>query len=255
MDTEELGEFRFRMRKSPWRLAVWAVLVLSVPLAMFVAAANGRFADVTGNEIIISLLLVLALIILVADFATVCIDVHTEAMVYRRLLGRKVVRFSPYMHLYVRRWRYGFLMFRFGRFSDVHFEDESGHSHHIRSSFHRNEQLAAVIEHYLFRNSMHMLNQIYDAGEVLNFGAIQLSRQHIGTAERAVLCEQVGRYAIGGGKLKIYGGRKNAKLKLLPLVSVPVEKIANFRILCRFIDLNDVGMIRHAYRTKRIWFI
>lgn len=255
MDMEQLGELRLRLRKSPWRLAVWAALVLSVPVAMFVAAANGRFADVTGNEVIISLLLLLGLMVLVADFATVRIDVHGEALVYRSLLSRRVVRFSPYMRLYVRRWRYGFLVFRFGRFTDVFLEDENGERHHIRSSFRRNEQAAVVMEHYLFRNAMHMLNQIYDAGEVLDFGAVQLSREHIAAAGRTVLREQVGRYAIGGGKLKIYGGKKNAKLKLLPLASVQVEKIANFRILCRFIDLNDVGMIRHAYRIRRLWFL
>lgn len=247
---QQLGEFRFRTRKSLRHFGAWCVLVAVVSGLMFWWAAGGNAADISGNEIAIIALLMLLAFGFLLEFLAVRLDVYSEALVFKHLFGKQVVPFSPYMQLYVRRWRYGLLLFPFGRLCALELRDGDLH-YRVPASFRHNERIAVVLGAYLFRHSMHMLNQIYDAGEVLDFGAVQLSRQHLTANGQSLPAADIVRYRIRGGRLKIYTAAATGRAKWRPALAVPLEGIANFRLLCRFIHLNDTGMLKDAYRVKR----
>lgn len=247
-----LGEFRFSTGKSPLRLTGWTLLILA-PVVLFLFAARGNLAAVTGNQIAISIMMLMLIVGVLLNFLFTRIDVYSHALVQKRFFSKHTIPFDPYMQLYISRWRYGLLVLTFGRCTTLTI-DSNGIHYIIPPSFRQNEKIAETIENYLFKESMHMLNQIYDANEVLHFGAIQLSRNHISIGSEQLLRQNLGRLSINNGKLKIYAKNKKGEIKRLALTSVRLDKIANFRLLCRFVELNEFATHQQFYRIKRILF-
>lgn len=246
---ESLGEKQFSIRKSKFRLAFWSVVIMGSGLGI-VAFAQNR--SLTFNEILLLVWLGVAQLLFFVELWRSRIDVYANGIVRRRLFGQAYVFvFNPYMQVFIKRRCLGLWHWRIGRQTRVRLRDEI-HEYSLPFSFSRNEEVVAHIESYLFRVSMHMLNQLYDAGETLDFGAVQLNRNHIAVSGKYLLRNEFGQIDVRGGRLRIYAKNGKGGIKRLAFSKTPVHEIANFRMLCRFVDFNDVDIGRYGYRVYGI---
>lgn len=246
---QQLGEFRFRVRKSLVRPFIWlSLLIYPIYISYnYIKVPN----IITGNEIAIAICMLLFFIFFILISVTQRIDVYEKGLVYKKFIYKQNIIFNPYMQLYIQRWQWSiFSLFKMGKFTAFMLNDD-GRQYLIPATFHRTEQIIVILENYLFKTSMHMLNQIYDAGEVLHFGGIQLSRQHISIGDNVLERIQISHVRIYNGMVKFYEKNKNGKAKLMASQSMKISNIANFRLFCRFIELNDIGMLKQAYCTKK----
>lgn len=250
MTTEEtLGAFRFQIRKSKWRLALWSLLWLGL-IASIAYPLKIKSRLLTVNEWVLLGFFAFWWLICIADFWRSRVRVYENGLVHYRLLGRPyIIVFTPYMQLLVRRWCFGIWKWRFGKQISVKIHDDL-HHHRIPFSFGtQNEIVVSEVENYLFKVSMHMLNQIYDAGETLHFGAVQLNRHHIEVRKKHLLRNELGLVDIRNGNLRIYAKNKKGHAKRIAFSRTPIHQIANFRLMCRFIEFNDVEIQRFAYHV------
>ncbi|WP_304333904.1 DUF6585 family protein [Conchiformibius steedae] len=248
-----LGEFRFSTGKSHLRLSGWTLLILA-PIALFLLAARGNIDNLTGNQIAIGIFLLVMIAAMLLNFLFTRIDVYSDALVQKRFFSKHTFYFSPYMRLYIARWRYGLLNLTIGKHTAITLDDD--YHYHLPPAFRQNEKIISVIESYLFSHSMHMLNQTYDTDETLNFGAIQLNRHYIVANDTVIARDDIAKINVNQGKLKIYTKNKKGNARIRSSATVHLDKIANFRLLCRFIGLNEFAEPKYFYRIKRIlWFI
>lgn len=247
-----LGEFRFSTGKSHLRLTGWTLIILA-PVVLFLLAARGNIDNLTGNQIAIGALLLTLIVALLLNFLFTRIDAYSNALVQKRFFSKQTIFFSPYMRLYAARWRYGLLTATIGRHTAVTLEDENSH-YHLPPAFRQNEKIIRLIEQYLLDHALHILNQIYDADETLDFGAVQLSRQHITVGKTTLPRRELAKISIANGKLKIYAKNKKGHARLRPSAATGLDKVANFRLLCRFVELNEFADPKQFYRIKRILF-
>lgn len=248
-DSELLGEKKFDIPKSNARFITWSSLIV---LAGATIVFFSRNRSVTFNEVLTLGWLLIAECLFMLEFFRSRIDVYQNGIVRRRLFGKPYVFvFNPYMQLFVQRRCLGFWRWRVLKQTRVRLHDEL-HDYHLPYSFARNEEVVAEIETYLFRESMHMLNQLYDSGETLDFGAVQLNRYHIAIAKKHLLREQFGTIGVRNGYLRIYAKNEKGKIKRLAFAKTSLHEVANFRLLCRFVDFNDVETTRYAYRIYGI---
>lgn len=248
-DIELLGEKKFEIPKSNARFITWTGIIV---MCFFSIVFFARHRSVTGNEILILVWLLIAECLFMAEFFRSRIDVYENGIVRRRLFGQAYVFvFNPYMQLFIKRRCLGFWRWRVLKQTSLRLSDEL-HDYHLPFSFARNEEVALEIEAYLFRESMHMLNQTYDSGETLDFGAVQLNRYHVAVAKKHLLREQFGMVDVRNGWLRIYAKSEKGKIKRLAFAKAPLHEIANFRLLCRFVEFNDVNVTRYAYRVYGI---
>lgn len=248
-DIELLGEKKFDIPKSNARFITWLGLIV-IASAMIIYFSRNR--SVTFNEVLTLAWLFIAACLFMAEYFRSRIDVYQNGIVRRRLFGKPYVFvFNPYMQLFIKRRCLGFWRWRIFRQTSVRLHDEL-HNYRLPYSFSRNEDVVAEIEAYLFRESMHMLNQLYDAGETLDFGAVQLNRYHVAVAQKHLLREQFGTISVRNGYLRIYAKSEKGKIKRLAFSKTSLHEIANFRLLCRFVDFNDTELLRYAYRVYGI---
>ncbi|QMT31074.1 DUF6585 family protein [Alysiella filiformis] len=249
---ESLGEKRFEIPKSKWRLAFWSALIVLAALGLYLLAQK---RSLTVNELLLLAWLAVAQILFIVEYFRSRIDVYSNGIVRRRLFGQAYVFvFNPYMQVFVMRRSLGLWHWRVGRQTSVRLRDEM-HEYRLPFSFSRNEEVVAEIENYLFRESMHMLNQLYDSGETLDFGAVQLNRNHIAVSGKYLLRNEFGKIDVRRGHLRIYGKNEKGKIKLLAFSKTPLHQIANFRLLCRFVEFNDVDVQAYAYRVYGMPFL
>lgn len=246
---ELLGEKRFSIPKSKLRLAFWSAVIVGFALGIVLLARN---RSLTVNEMLLLVWLAVAQLLFFVELWRSRIDVYTNGIVRRRLFGQAYVFvFNPYMQVFVKRRCLGFWHWRMMRQTSIRLRDEM-HEYRLPFSFSRNEEVLVEIENYLFRESMHMLNQLYDAGETLDFGGVQLNRNHIAVSNKILLRNEFGKIDVRGGRLRIYAKNEKGNVKRLAFSKTPLHEIANFRLLCRFVDFNDVDIGRYAYRVYGI---
>lgn len=248
-DIEQLGKKKFDIPKSNARFITWTAIIA---ISFFSIIFFARNRSVTVNEVLILAWLLVAESLFFLEFFRSRIDVYSNGIIRRRLFGKPYVFiFNPYMQLFIQRRCLGFWRWRILKQTSLRLHDEL-HNYYLPYSFARNEEVVAEIEAYLFRESMHRLNQLYDAGETLDFGAVQLNRYHIAVAKKHLLREQFGTIDVRNGYLRIYAKNEKGKIKRLAFSKTPLHEVANFRLLCRFVDFNDTELPRYAYRIYGI---
>lgn len=248
---EQLGNLLFRSRKSPVRFACWTALVL-IPALILVFPSR---QSITVNEIIGGAVLGIITLYLLLDFLYSRVNVYENGLVHKRLFARtRIVLFNEFTQIFVRRWCVGFLAWRFLPHVTI-FIDNDSHHYKISSNFSRNNEVIAAIEAYIYKNSMHMLNQLFDADEVLAFGDVQLSRNHIVVGGKYLLRNEIGEISIRNGYVRLYEKNGKGGVKRFPLSKTNLRNVSNFNMLCRFIEFNDVNVEKFGYRVFKIPFL
>lgn len=248
---EQLGMRLFRSKKSPIRLACWTALIL-IPALILVFPSR---KSITVNEMVGGAFLGVITLYLFLDFIWSRVDMYENGLIHRRLFGKtNVIVFNEFTQIFVRRWCIGFLHWRLLPHVTV-FIDNDGHHYKISSNFHRNNEIIAATEDYIYKNSMHMLNQLFDAGEILAFGDVQLGRNHIVVGGKYLLCNDIGKISIRDGYVRLYEKNGKGGSKRLTFSKTKLSKVSNFNILCRFIEFNDVSVQKFGYRVFKIPFL
>lgn len=248
---EQLGELVFRSRKSPIRFTCWTALIL-VPALILVFPSR---QSITTNEMIGGAVLGVITLYLMLDFLWSRVLVYENGLVHKRLFAKtKIIVFDEFMQVFVRRWCVGFLKWRLLPHVTL-FIDTNGHHYKISSHFARNNDIIQLMEAYIYKNSMHMLNQLFDAGEVLAFGDVQLSRNHVVVGGKYLLRNDIGQLSIKDGYVRLYEKNGKGGIKRLAYSKTKLRHVANFNMLCRFIEFNDVNVQKFGYRVFKIPFL
>lgn len=248
---EQLGELLFRSRKSPIRFICWMLLVC-IPALILVFPSR---QSITTNEMIGSAVLGVITLYLLLDFLWARVLVYENGIVHKRLFAKtNVILLNEFSQIFVRRWCVGFLKWRVLPHITV-FIDNDGHQYKISSNFNRNQELIHSIEAYIYKNSMHMLNQLFDAGEVLAFGDVQLSRNHVVVGGKYLLRQEIGELSIKDGYVRLYEKNGKGGVKRFAFSKTKLRNIANFNMLCRFIEFNDVNVQKFGFRVFKIPFL
>ncbi|SSY70002.1 DUF6585 family protein [Alysiella crassa] len=247
---EQLGARLFQSRKSPIRFGCWTALVL-IPALVLVFPVK----QVTMNEIIGSVVLGIVTLYLLLDFLWARVIVYENGLIHKRLFARtNIIVFNEFTQVFVRRWCLGFLSARFLPHVTI-FIDNDGFHYKISSNFNRNNEIIKVMEAYIYKNSMYMLNQLFDADEVLAFGDVQLSRNHVVVGGKYLLRNQIGQLSIKDGYVRLYEKSEKGGVKRLTFSKTKLRNVANFNMLCRFIEFNDVNVEQFGYRVYKIPFL
>lgn len=248
---EQLGSELFRTRKSPIRFAIWTTLVL-LPALILVFPFR---SSITVNEMVGSFVLAIVTLYLLLDFLYSRVYVYENGIIHRKLFARtRTVIFNELTQIFVRRWCVGFLKWRFAPHVTIFIDNES-HHYKISSNFHRNNDIVDVIQDYIYRHSMHMLNQLFDAGEMLYFGDIQLSRTHLIVHGKSLERKDVGEISIRNGYVRVYEKNGKGGVKRLAFSKSKLSRVANFNMLCRFIEFNDVNVHKFGYHVFKLPFL
>lgn len=249
--SEQLGTLLFRSRKSPVRFACWTALVL-IPALILVFPSR---QTVTVNEIIGGAILGIITLYFLLDFMWSRIYMYENGIVHKRLFAKtNIIIFNEFTQIFVRRWCVGLFKWRALPHVTV-FIDNDGHHYKISSNFNRNNEIIAATEDYIYKNSMHMLNQLFDAGEILSFGDVQLGRSHIVVGGKHLLRNDIGQILIKDGYVRLYEKNGKGGVKRLAFSKTKLRKVANFNMLCRFIEFNDVNVQKFGYRVFKIPFL
>lgn len=248
---EQLGSLLFKSRKSPIRFACWTALVL-IPALILVFPSR---QSITVNEIIGGSVLGIITLYLLLDFLWARVLVYENGIIQKRLFAKThIIFFNEFMQVFVRRWCVGFLSWRFLPHITL-FLDNDGLHHKISSNFNRNEEILVVIEAYIYKNSMHMLNQLFDAGEVLAFGDVQLSRNHVVVGGKYLLRNDIGQLSIHNGYVRLFEKNARGGIKRFTFSKTKLRNVANFNMLCRFIEFNDMNVQKFGFRVFKIPFL
>ncbi len=248
---EQLGELLFKSRKSPIRFGCWTALVL-IPALILVFPSR---QSITVNEMIGGAVLGVITLYLLLDFLWSRVIVYENGIVHKRLFAKtNVIFFNEFMQIFVRRWCIGFLSWRLLPHITI-FIDNDGQHYKISSNFNRNQDVINVIEEYIYKNSMYMLNQLFDAGEVLSFGDVQLSRNHVVLGGKYLLRSDIGQLSIHNGYVRLFEKNGKGGIKRLAFSKTKLRNVANFNMLCRFIEFNDMNVQKFGFRVFKIPFL
>lgn len=172
-------------------------------------------------------------------------EVHDDHIRYRGLFGSKTFTFSPEMQLYIARGLYRCLVVFRPQWTTIRLYDADGNRLRIALHWQAAEEIVEAIEAYQIRHSLPALQRAFAAGEEIEFGWIACSEDEIRKKDKIVSIEGDNRCDIANGDFSVRKRKADGSRAWRPLLSVPCQKIANLRLMCRLygweVDLSEIA--------------